>query len=134
MGCLTAVSPVPPSSALELAGGRPLYRKAFLHQCRIGKAIAIYDGATPLALAMLDDRRPRRAELCIAFFPGAERRMLELVRFAQLTIRRIADASIMVFARIDPVNRQACRMARLAGFRPGRMRDAAIWIWRGKAR
>jgi hypothetical protein len=134
MGRLTAISPVPPSLALDLAGARPLFRKAFLHQCRVGEAIAIFDGGRPLALAMLDGRRRRRAELAIAFFPGAEASMLRLVRFAQLTIRRLADASVMVFARVDPSNRQACRMAGLAGFRPAGMRDAAIWIWRGKAR
>ena len=134
MGRLTAISPVPPSLALDLAGSRSLFRKAFLHQCRIGDAIAIFDGDRPLVLAMLDGRRRRRAELCLAFFPGAEGSMLRLVRFAQLTIRRLADASVMVFARIDPANGQACRMAELAGFRPGRHRDPAIWIWRGNRR
>lgn len=134
MGCLNAVSPVQPSLALELAGGRPLFRKVYLHQCRVGEAIAIFSGDRPLVLAMIDSRRRGRAELALAFFPGSDRQMLRLVRFAQLTIRRIADASIMVFARIDPASSQACRMARLAGFRPGRMRDPAIWIWRGSAR
>ena len=37
---LTRVTPVPPSLAMRFGGASSLYRRAMVHQCRIGQAVA----------------------------------------------------------------------------------------------
>jgi hypothetical protein len=128
---LRLVSPVPPSLALMFAGGRPFMRKVILYQTRRGEAVAILEDDEPVALAMLDRRRARRAELAIAFAPAARRHMLALVRLAQLTARRFAQNRILTFVHIRPDNMAGMRMAMATGFRPGGFRDRSIWLWRG---
>ncbi len=128
---LRLVSPVPPSLALEFAGGRSLARKVILHQVRQGEAVAILDGDEPVALAMFDRKRARRAELALSFAPAASRHMLALVRLVQLTATRFAENRILTFVHIRPDNRAGTRMAMLAGFQPGGFRDRTIWLWKG---
>jgi len=128
---LGRVSPVPPSLALTFGGVIATYRRAMIHQCRIAQSVAYFAEDEPLALAMIDSRRPRRAELAVAFRPAARRHMRLLIREAQLTLPRFRQAGILVFARIAPENTRGKRMAKLAGFRPGGFRDPAIWLWKG---
>jgi len=118
--------------ALELAGGKSFLRKALVKQCASAQAIAYFAGDEPLALAMIDTPRARRAELALAFFAGAPAHMRELVRIAQLTLTAIAETGVLVFARVDPGNRQGQRMARLVGLRPGNFRDPALWIFKAR--
>ncbi|WP_295805923.1 hypothetical protein [uncultured Nitratireductor sp.] len=128
---LKRVTPVPPSLAMSFGGASSLYRRAMVHQCRIGQAVAFLAGDEPLALAMLDTRRNRRAELAIRFRPAARQHMRALIREAQLTLPAFVQARILVFARISPRNLRGQRMARIAGFRPGGFSDPAIWLWKG---
>src|SRR5690606_11883823 len=116
---LTVISPVPPTLALKFAGGRPFMRRVLIHRTRRSEAMALLAGAEPLALVMLDRQRARRAELAIAFAPAAAAHMRALIRFAQLTLARFAQAGVLVFTRIEPRWRQGGRMARLTGFVPG---------------
>ncbi|WP_336071483.1 hypothetical protein [Nitratireductor rhodophyticola] len=122
---------MPPSLAMRFGGASSLYRRAMVHQCRIGQAVAFLAGDEPLALAMLDTRRSRRAELAIRFRPAARQHMRALIREAQLTLPAFVQARILVFARISPRNPRGQRMARIAGFRPGGFSDPAIWLWKG---
>jgi hypothetical protein len=129
---LIPVSPVPPSLALRFGGAGSLRRRAVIYQCRIAQAIAyVTENGEPVALAMLDTRRARRAELAISFMPVARQHMRALIRQAQLTLSAIVQARILVFARIAPGNERGQHMARLAGFRPGGFRDRSIWLWKG---
>lgn len=127
---LEAVSPVPPTLALAFAGGRSLLRKVYLHQTRTADAVALVLDGAPLALAMLQRQRARRRELAIAFAPAAPAHMRRLVRFAQLTLCRIAQTGTLVFVRIAPGNAQARRMAALTGFSHGGFVDPSIWLWK----
>lgn len=128
---LATVSPVPPSLALEFAGAKPFLRKALLYQARTTEAIAFVDAGLPVALVMLQRQRARRVELAISFMPRAARHMRPLMRYAQLTLRRIAQTGTLVYVRISPANRQAGRMAAMTGFSHGGMSDPAIWLWKG---
>lgn len=129
MGSLTAVSPVPPSLALEFAGPVALLRKVALHQSR-GDAIAILADGRPVCLAMFEKKGARRAEIACLFGPAAPKNMARLIRFAQLTLTRMSDAGVLVFTRA--ATRQGERIARATGLRPGRFADPTIWIWKGK--
>jgi hypothetical protein len=125
------VRPVPPSIALEFAGGRSFMRKALVHQCRRCEAVAMYDDETPLALAMLDQTRARRVEIAAVFAPAARTHMRSIIRATQLTLRGFAQNRILAWSRVSPANRLGQRLAMLIGMEPGRMRDPAIWIYRG---
>lgn len=127
---LATVLPVPPTLALEFAGAKPFLRKAFLLQGRTSDTIAFVDGGKPVAMVMMQRQRASRVELAITFTREAARHMRRLMRFAQLTLRRIAQTGTLVYVRIPPANRQAGRMAAMTGFSPGGMRDPAIWIWK----
>jgi hypothetical protein len=133
MGRLTVHSPVTPTLALAFAGGAPFRRKVLLAQTRHEKveSLALMAGETPLALVMLFYHRRRRAELAIAFQPGAGAHMRKLIRFAQLTLRALAQTGVLVFTRIQPLWSQGRRMAQLTGLQPGGFRDGAIWLWKG---
>jgi hypothetical protein len=134
MGHLSVVSPVPPSLALEFAGGAPFRRKVMIHQTRHFESMAVSAGGTPIVIASLHRARARRAELAIAFRPAAAAHMRALIRLAQWTLRRLAETGVLVFTRIAPGERQAQRMARLTGFVPGRFADPQIWIWKERKR
>lgn len=127
---LTLISPVPLSLALEFAGGKPFLRKVFIHQVRTSDAFALVEDGDPVVLMMLDYQRARRAELALAFAPAAARNMRRFIRFAQLTLREIAQTGTLVYVRIDPVSLAGLRMARLIGLTHGKMRDPAIWFWK----
>lgn len=126
------VSPVPPSLALEFAGGKPFLRKVLVHQVRTAEAVAFLDDGAPVALAMFDRSRRRRAELALAFAPRASARVRGLAKAAHLTCARLAEDGVLVFTRIAPGNTRAARLALLAGFLPGGMRDPAIWLWKDR--
>ena len=127
---------MPPSLALEFAGGKPFMRKVLVHQVRHADCVAFLDNAdgrrAPVALAMFDRRRRRRAELALAFAPRAGARVRSLARVAHLTCARLAEDGVLVFTRIAPGNHNAARLALLAGFVPGGFRDPAIWLWKDR--
>ena len=125
------VRPVTPTVALEFAGGRSFMRKVLLMQCRRYEAIAIYDDDEPVALAMLNHERPRRVEIGAIFAPAARTRMRLVIRATQLTLRGFAQNRILAWTRVSPANPLGQRLAMLIGMEPGRMRDPAIWIYRG---
>jgi hypothetical protein len=56
--------------------------------------------------------------------------MVALVRMARLTIGRVVQSGVMVFARVRVSDARAQRMARLTGFEPSKMADPEIWIYR----
>ena len=70
-------------------------------------------------------------EVALCFRPLAQRHMRELVKLAQLTLRRFAQTGILAFVVIRETDARAQRMARLAGFRPGGFRNGKIWTGRG---
>lgn len=132
MGQLTAQSPAPWSAVLEVAGRSGFFRRAMILQRAKCDTIAFYADGELLAVAMLYRVRARLVEMGLAIAPAAARHMCALARQAQLTLSRIAQTGTLVFARIDPGHRPGLRMGRLVGFRPGRMRDPQIWLWKGK--
>lgn len=123
---------MPPTLALAFAGGKPFLRKVLIYQTRTADSIAFIVDGKPVALAMMQRQRAHRLELAIAFTRDAPHAMRRLLRFAQLTLARIAETGTLIFARIAPANLQAHRMAALAGFTHGGFRDPSIWIWKGK--
>lgn len=129
---LTLLSPVPPSLALEFAGGKPFLRKVFVHQVRNSDSLAMIEDGAPVVLMMLQYQRARRAELAVAFMPAAARHMRRFIRFAQLTLHEIAQTGILIYVRIAPGSLAGLRMARLIGLTHGKMRDPAIWFWKEK--
>lgn len=128
---LEAVSPAPWTAVLALAGPRGPLRRMLIAQRNQSQTIAGYVGGQPAALVMILPLRRRLAELALAIAPGAAAAMLRLVRTLHLTLARIAETGVLVFCRIHPMNRAGQRMAAAAGFRPGRMKDPAIWLFRG---
>lgn len=127
---LTARSPAAWPDVLEIAGRSGFFRRALILQRAKCDTIAFHAGGTLLAVAMLYRMRARRVEMALAIAPAAAAHMRALIRQAQLTLAVIAQTGVLVFARIDEANAQGQRMARLTGFRPGRMRDGTIWLWR----
>mgnify|MGYP000940831843 CR=1 FL=1 len=131
---LTLLTPVPATVALEVAGGAPWRRKALIHSTRRRDAIAIMRGKQPVAIAMFEvlERRPKRAELAMAFTPAARGEVRGICRFAQLTLGRMRQAGLMVFAHVAESNRQGQRIARAAGFVPAGIADRSVWLFKGK--
>lgn len=127
---LTLINPVPPSLALEFAGAKPFQRKVYVHQVRVSDSFALVEDGRPVVLMMLQYQRARRAELALAFTPAATRNMRRFVRFAQLTLREIAQTGTLVYVRIAPHSKAGLRMARIIGLTHGKMRDPAIWFWK----
>lgn len=127
---LTLISPVPPSLALEFAGGKSFLRKVFVHQVRTSDSFALVEDGEPVVLMMLQYQRARRAELALAFTPAAARNMRRFIRFAQLTLRDIAQTGTLIYVRIAPGSPAGLRMAQLIGLTHGKMRDPAIWFWK----
>lgn len=114
------------------AGSHRAYARRVLQlQRRKCQTIAYYGASGELlAIAMMYPWRARRVELAMSIQRAAVPHMLQLVKTAQLTLSQIADAGILVFARIHPLNRAGQRMARLCGFRRAKLNDQSIWIWR----
>lgn len=127
---MIAISPVPPTLALRFGGGFPFKRRALLVQTR-GHAIALLWDSEPLCLCMFDVSRSRRAELGLSFTPAAGAHVRPMIRFAQLTLPRLAQTGVLVWTRIR--SRQGERLAAATGFRPGGFRDPAIWIWKARS-
>ena len=119
--------PAPLSAILEIAPPREFQRKQVLWQVRLHRSLAIYRDNEVLAVAMFREKSCRRLELALCISPKAKPHMLALCRFAHLTLSQFAHDRL-VFATIRAENRAGQRMARLAGFRPSKVRNH--WIWR----
>jgi hypothetical protein len=117
--------------AMDFAGGRAFLRKVLVYQVRHTDATLVLTDETHLALAMLYRHRAKRVEYAMFVKPEAQRHMVGLVRLAQLTLSKLAQDGILVFAHVRSCDVRAQRMASLTGFVPGRMRDASIWFFRG---
>lgn len=107
----------------------PRYRRVVLQQIRNDQSIAVWRGDQCLALAMFRRDGWRRIEMALAIAPAAARHMRFLVRATQLTLRPMAETSLIV-AAIHPDNDRGQRMARLVGFRPARLKSPFLWVFR----
>jgi hypothetical protein len=117
--------------ALEFAGSRAFLRKVLVYQVRHAEAFVVEgDAGVRLALGMFWKHRAKRAEFALIVAPPAQSNMVAMVRMAQLTIGRVVQSGVLVFARIRVSDPRAQRMARLVGFAPSRMADPEIWIFR----
>lgn len=116
--------------AMEFAGGRAFLRKILVFQVRKTEAFLVTKQGQHVALAMLCRHRAKRVEYAMFVKPVAAQNMVGLVRLAHLTLSKLAQDGILVFAHMRGTNTQSCRMARLTGFEPGQMRDASIWFFR----
>lgn len=130
---IVSVSPAPYSAMLEAGRNSAYLRRVLQLQRRKCQTIAYYDGAGELlAIAMLYAWRAKRVELAMSIQRASRPHMMQLVKTAHLTLARIVDAGILVFARVHPMNRAGQRMARLCGFRRAKLKDQAIWIRSGR--
>jgi len=129
MGSVSA-RPATIFDAMAFAGARSFMRRALVYQVRHYGAEVIEADGQPLALVMLMWHRARRVEVAITFTPAAQHHMRGLVKLAHLTLLRFVQDGIVAFAHIRTTDARAQRMARLAGFRPGRLADRSIWIGR----
>lgn len=125
---MVTARPATATDALEFAGGRSLLRKALLWQVRNFPSEVIELEGEPLALVMMQHHPKARVEVSIHFRPGAQAHMRELIKLAQLTIRRLGQDGFMAMAVVRDSNAQGQRMARLAGFRPVSVRTGTLWI------
>jgi hypothetical protein len=116
--------------ALEFAGSRAFLRKVLVYQVRHAEAFVVEGDGARLALGMFWKHRAKRAEFALIVAPPATRNMVAMVRLAHLTISRVVQSGVLVFARIRVSDPRAQRMARLVGFKPSRMADPEIWIFR----
>jgi hypothetical protein len=116
--------------ALEFAGHRAFLRRALVFQVRNSEAFVVERDGKRLALAMFWRHRAKRAEFNLIVDPLAQAHMLGLVRLAQLTIGRVMQSGILVFAKVRVSDARARRMAQLVGFEPSRMADASVMIFR----
>lgn len=126
------VSPAPRTAIIEAANGQSRNRlRRLLHQYEKTQSIAYYRNGGLLAVAMMFEWRARRVELAMMFTSEARQFMLPLIRIAHLTLSKIFDNRIVVFAHVSPENNAARRMARLAGFRQSRLKQKSIMVWNG---
>lgn len=116
--------------ALEFAGGKAFLRKVLVYSVRKCDAYVMRRGSELLALAMLHQVRARRVEFAMFVKPAAQKNMVALVRLAHLTLARLQQSGVLVFARVRVSDARAQRMARLVGFSHGNMKDAQIWLFR----
>ena len=128
------VKPATVLDAMDFAGAKPFLRKILVYQVRKTEAFLILKGGETLALAMFYKQRARRVEYAMFTKAPASQHMIALVRLAHLTLGKMADAGVMVFAHVRETDGRAQRMARLTGFVPGKMRDRTIWFFRGAKR
>lgn len=131
MSAVTAIAPAPWPAMLEMGGRSGFMRRAFILQRAKCDTIAYFAGGELLAVAMFFPVRRRLVELALAFAPAAARHMRALVRQAHLTLSRIAQTGVLVFARVEVGYARGARLAGLSGFSPGRLRDRQIWLWKG---
>jgi hypothetical protein len=117
--------------ALDFAGGKAFLRKVLVYSVRKCDAYIISKGADPLSLAMLHQVRARRVEFAMFVKPAAQKNMVAMVRLAHLTLSKLSQSGVLVYARVRISDARAQRMARLTGFMPGNMRNAEIWLFRG---
>lgn len=120
--------------AFEFAGAKPFLRKALLAQVRRFPSLTVEHEGAALALATFHAVRRRRVEFALWVKPEAGRHMTALVRLARLTLAGMAQDRRLVLARVALTDRQARRMAGLAGFINGRFEDRSIMLWKGDKR
>lgn len=123
------VSPAPKTAGLELAGASSRVRRLVLDQIRHNETAVLYRGDEPVVLVMFGRHGWRRTEMAVAFGRDAAKHMRRILRAAQLTLWRMADARIIV-ASVNPANRAGQRMAMLTGFQPARLRKPGLWVFR----
>ena len=125
------VSPAPRSAVLELAGPRARARRLTLRQQRDVDTAAVFLGDMPMAVAYFGHHGWRRIEMALSISPAAARltSMRKLVRMAQLTLLPMAETALVV-ANVHPANKAGQHMARLVGFRPARLREPVLWVYR----
>jgi len=125
------VSPAPRTATLELAGPRARARRLTLRQVREVDTAAVYLGDTPMAVVYFGRHGWRRVEMALSISPAAARlsSMRRLVRMAQLTLLPMAETALVV-ANVHPANQAGQQMARLVGFRPARLREPGLWVFR----
>lgn len=116
--------------AIELAKGNSFYRRVLVYQVRHTEAVVLSVRGERLALAMLHATRKKRREFALFILPLAARHMPALVRLAHLTLSELAQNGILTFARVSEADARAQRLARIAGFVPGRFKDRSIWLFR----
>lgn len=129
---LQIVTPARARHIRDASGNLAWVRKASIAQAFDSETIAVIgpDGAC-LAVGYLRPGRGRCMHFALAIRRDAAPHMRLLIRFAHLTLDRIAQTGTVVVTEIHPENRQGQRMARLAGFRRWRLGTAkSIWIWR----
>lgn len=125
MGRLTVESPAGWSDCLSCAGGRALARKAAIYMRGRGETCAIFADRDLLAVAYLVPNDDGELEFCLSVRRAARPHMLELCRFAHLTLKAAAENGAVVICHVTEGNRTGERMARLAGFR-----HVAGTLWR----
>jgi hypothetical protein len=116
--------------ACTFAGTAALRRKALVYQVRNGEAFVVERDGQPLALGMFWFHRKRRAEFALVVMPGAQQAMVGLVRIAHLTLSRMAESGVLVFALVRVTDARARRMASLVGFGPSRLEDPVVMVFR----
>ncbi|BCH63007.1 hypothetical protein RvVAT039_02230 [Agrobacterium vitis] len=129
MGCLRFESPALLTDCLDMAGPWSVTRKVFLWQHQNGDSISIFDDDGLLAMAFLVSRGDGTWEFALALRARARERMLELCRFAHLTLARLADTGAVIICHVMDGNKTGSRMARLVGFAPA---GGTLWKWSGK--
>lgn len=130
---ISIVSPAPWHAVIEAGKDRPYLRRALIRQRRMSDTIAYFGpGDQVLALAMLLSWRKRRIEFALSLNRAALPYIRQLIRIAHLTLSQMRDAGLLIFCRVNPLNKAGQRMARLVGFRPARLKDTSIWIFDGE--
>lgn len=129
MSAWRIVTPAPKSAALELGGRSARVRRMMLAQLRMADTAALYHGDEPMVLVMFARHGWRRTEMAVAFNRKSSRHMRRIIRAAQLTLWRIADARLVI-AHVDPANTAGQRMAMLIGFTPARLKQPGYWVFR----
>jgi hypothetical protein len=116
--------------ALAFAGHKAFLRRVLVYQVKHSEAFVVEMDGVRLALGMFWRHRAKRAEFCLIIDPPAQKHMIALVRLAQLTISKVMQSGILVFAKVRVSDARARRMALLTGFVPSRMADQSIMFFR----
>jgi hypothetical protein len=116
--------------ALAFAGHKAFLRRVLVYQVKHSEAFVVELDGVRLALGMFWRHRAKRVEFCLIVDPPAQKHMIALVRLAQLTISKVMQSGILVFAKVRVSDARARRMAVLTGFVPSRLADQSIMFFR----
>lgn len=116
--------------ALAFAGHKAFLRRVLIYQVKHSEAFVVELNGVRLALGMFWRHRAKRAEFCLIVDPPAQKHMIALVRLAQLTIAKVVQSGILVFAKVRVSDERARRMAKLTGFVPAKLSNPAIMFFR----